>query len=70
MNFNQEQIQKALQCKSVDELIALAKAEGIELSEKEAESYFASLSAKDIKLDDLEKVNGGICECNVCGSNC
>jgi len=37
-NLTPEQIEKAKACKTVEELIALAKAEGVELSEEQLES--------------------------------
>ena len=70
MKFSNEQIQKAMACKSVEELIALAKAEGIELAREEAEKFFKTLKAGDLKLDDLDAVTGGVCAGEVCGMNC
>lgn len=70
MNFSQEQINKAAACKSVDELIELAKAEGIELVKDEAEKFFAELQNKEISLDDVKNVAGGACAGDVCGANC
>ena len=70
MKFTAEQIQKAAACKSVDELLALAKAEGVEMARAEAEKFFASLSNKELNLKDLDAVAGGMCVGNVCGSNC
>jgi len=37
-NLTPEQIEKAKACKTVEELFALAKAEGVELSEEQLES--------------------------------
>ena len=70
MKFTNEQIQKAMACNSVDELLGLAKAEGIELATGEAEKFFGMLKAGEIKLDDLDAVTGGVCAGQVCGSNC
>ena len=41
--LTQEMIMKAMQCKDADELIALAKAEGKEITKEEAEAYLAEL---------------------------
>ena len=38
-----EQIQKAMACKTVEELMELAKAEGVELTKEEAEAYMAEM---------------------------
>ena len=37
--ITKEMIEKAMQCKTVDELIALAKTEGCEITNEEAEAY-------------------------------
>lgn len=70
MNFTQEQIKKAMGCKSEAELVALAKSEGIDLTEEEAGKFFASMSEKKINLNELEGVQGGACYGNVCGADC
>ena len=68
--LTKEMIAKAMQCKSVDELMALAKAEGAELTKAEAEAYFAELA--DIELDEkaLKSVAGGGNACWNCLDNC
>jgi len=59
--LTQEMITKAMQCKDADELIALAKSGGIEITKEEAESYMTELS--DFELDDIElkRIAGGEC---------
>ena len=59
--ITKEMLEKAMQCKTAEELIALAKAEGIEVTKAEAEAYLAELT--DVELDDkvLKKVSGGGC---------
>ncbi|WP_295358419.1 Nif11-like leader peptide family RiPP precursor [uncultured Succiniclasticum sp.] len=59
--ITKEMLEKAMQCKTAEELIALAKAEGIEVTKAEAEAYLAELT--DVELDDkvLKKVAGGGC---------
>ena len=66
--LTKEMIAKAMQCKSVDELIALAKTEGFEITKDEAEAYFAELA--DVELDEktLRNVAGGTC--NLEGTSC
>ncbi len=47
INMNEltkEQIEKAMGCETAEELMAVAKAEGIELTKEEAEAYLAELS--------------------------
>ena len=58
--LTKEMVAKAMQCETAEDLIALAKAEGIELTKEEAEAYLAELD--DFELDDamLKNVAGGI----------
>ncbi len=57
--LTKEMMEKAMQCKSADELIALAKTGGFEMTKEEAESYMEELS--DFELDDiaLKNIAGG-----------
>ena len=59
--LTKEQFEKAMQCKSADELMALAKAEGFAITKEEAEAYMTELS--DFELDDiaLKNIAGGEC---------
>ena len=59
--ITKEMIEKAMQCKSTDELMKLAKAEDFDVSPEEAEAYMAELD--DIELDEqvLRNVAGGTC---------
>ena len=59
--LTKEMIEKAMQCKSADELIALAKTGGFEMTKEEAESYMEELS--DFELDGiaLKNIAGGKC---------
>ena len=62
-NFNSELIEKAKQAKSVEELLALAKENGMEMTEEEAKAYYAQLHpvSGEIADDELENVSGGGC---------
>ena len=59
--ISKEQIMAAMKCKDADELIALAKTDGYEITKEEAEAYMADLA--DVELDEevLQKVAGGKC---------
>ena len=59
--LTKEPFEKAMQCKSADELMALAKAEGFAITKDEAEAYMTELS--DFELDDiaLKNIAGGKC---------
>ncbi|MBP3811855.1 MAG: hypothetical protein J6E49_01935 [Acidaminococcaceae bacterium] len=57
--LTKEQIEKAMACETVEELMALAKSEGIELTKDEAEAYFAELSDFELEGDILKQAAGG-----------
>ena len=61
MNCNAEMIEKAKTAKSVEELLEIAKANGVEMTEDEAKTYFAQLNPKSGELDEdlLVNVSGG-----------
>ncbi len=59
--LTKEQLEKAKSCKSADELIALAKEEGFELTKEEAEAYIEELSDFELDEDTLQEIAGGIC---------
>ena len=59
--ITKEMLEKAMQCNTAEELIALAKSEGIEITEAEAEAYLAELSECELQDGDLKHVAGGLC---------
>ena len=68
--LTKEQIEKAMACETVEELMALSKSEGHELTKDEAEAYMAELS--DFELDEgmLARAAGGSCYGNTsCDEN-
>ncbi len=69
--FTAEQIEKAKQAKSAEELITLAKENKIELSAEEAKEYFERLNKSgeisDEELDNVAGGCGGTRECAFCG---
>ena len=42
--ITKEMLEKAMQCKTAEDLIAFAKTEGVDLTKEEAEAYFDELS--------------------------
>ncbi len=54
-----EMIAAAMQCKTADELIALAKAGGYEITKAEAEAYLAELADYDLDGEKLQAIAGG-----------
>ena len=60
MNFTPEQITKAKAAKSVEELLAIAKENGMELTEDEAAKYFAEWHKEgELADEELNNVSGG-----------
>ena len=57
--ITKEMIAKAMQCKNADELIALAKTSGFELTREEAEAFMAELSDVELDANTLKHVAGG-----------
>ena len=58
--ITKEMIEKAMQCKTADELIALAKTEGVELTKEEAEAYMAELEDFELDEENIKKIAGGM----------
>ena len=68
--LTKEMIEKALQCKTADELMTLAKAEGYDITKEEAEAYFAEISDAELDSEKLKKIAGGCWNCLAnCGEN-
>ncbi len=63
---------KAANCETAEELIALAKAEGVEITMDEAQAYLAETENVELDSSTLEKVAGGSCfEVEYgCSTNC
>ena len=61
--LTKEQIVKAVQSKTADELMELAKAEGYDITKEEAEAYFAEISDMELDSERLKKIAGGIETC-------
>ena len=64
--ITKKMLEKAANCKTADELIALAKTEGVEITKAEAESYLAELADYELDSKALDKVAGG----SGCYSDC
>ena len=60
MKFSPEQLVKAKTAKSAEELLALAKENGIEMTEEEANKYYADFHKEGALADEeLDNVSGG-----------
>ena len=60
MTFTPEQMNKAKSAKSAEELLEMAKAEGVEMTADEAAKYFADLHTEgELNEDELATIAGG-----------
>ena len=59
--LTQEMIAKAMQCRTTEELMALAKSEGFEVTKEEAEAYLAEMDDMELEEEALKKIAGGDC---------
>ena len=54
-------LNEAAKCETADELVALAKTEGMEIKKAEAEAYLAEMDNVELDNASLDKVAGGGC---------
>ena len=59
--LTKEMIAKAMQCRTTEELMALAKSEGFEVTKEEAEAYLAEMDDMELEEEALKKIAGGDC---------
>ena len=59
-SFTKEQIEKAMECKTPEELIELAKKAGVELTLEQAETYLEEFDDMELDINDLDEVAGGV----------
>ncbi len=68
--ITKEMLAKAMQCRTAEELMALAKSEGMEVTKEEAEAYLAEIYDIELEEEELEKVAGGYNICENYGKAC
>ena len=68
--ITKEMLAKAMQCRTAEELMALAKSEGMEVTKEEAEAYLAEIYDIELEEEALEKVAGGYNICENYGKAC
>ena len=62
MNFTEEQLKKMKTAKTAEELIAIAKAEGIEATEEQIKAQFDAMHKEgELADDELNNVSGAGC---------
>ena len=68
MEFNTELLEKAKEAKSAEELLSLAKENGIEMTDEEGAAYFAQMKKNgELSDEELDNVAGGGCQTKVGG---
>jgi predicted ribosomally synthesized peptide with nif11-like leader len=58
-DLTREQLEKAMRCKTADELMKLAEAEGFDITKEEAEVYMAELADYNLDEEALQAAVGG-----------
>ena len=59
--ITKEMLEKAMQCNTAEDLIALAKTGGYELTKEEAEAYMAEMEDVVLDSDALKQMVAGLC---------
>lgn len=59
--ISEELIREAQECKSNEELVQLAKENGIEITAEEAEAFLEETVDVELDAEDLDEVTGGSC---------
>ena len=67
--ITKEMLEKALECETAEELVALAKTYGFTLTKEEAEAYMAEMDNMELDVDALDNVAGGMCYSAGLGAN-
>ena len=67
--ITKEMLEKALECETAEELVALAKTYGFTLTKEEAEAYLTELDDFELDEEALDKVAGGMCYSAGLGAN-
>ena len=68
--ITKEMLAKAMQCRTAEELMVLAKSKGMEMTKDEAEAYLAEIYDFELEEETLEKVAGGYNICENYGKAC
>ena len=55
------QLEKAMACKTAEELMEAAKAEGFDLTKEEAQAYMDEMADFEVDSEVLQKAAGGVC---------
>ena len=59
--ITKEMLDAAMQCKTSDELIELAKSKGYDITQEQSEAYLEQFSSYELSDKALDNVSGGLC---------
>ena len=65
--LTKEQILKAMRCQTAEELVALAKSEGYDVSKEHAQAFLDEITDREIDDKMLAKIAGGTEVCYAVG---
>ena len=57
--ITKEMLATAMQCKTADELVELAKSKGYEITQEQAEAYLEQFSSYELSDKELNNISGG-----------
>ena len=66
-DISREVLAEAMKCETPEDLVKLAKAQGVELTKEEAEAFLSEIDDVDLDSAQLNKVAGG--SSSYCKSN-
>ena len=58
-DISREVLAEAMKCETPEDLVKLAKAQGVELTKEEAEAFLSEIDDVDLDSAQLKKVAGG-----------
>lgn len=59
MQLTEEQIRRAAACRTAEEFLAFAEAEGLEADRDKVEAYYAARENKELNEEELTEITGG-----------
>ena len=57
---NKDMLAAAMQCKTADELVELAKSKGYDITQEQAEAYIEQFSSYELSDEELDEISSGI----------
>lgn len=57
--FTREEIQKATACNTAEELMALAKSEGVDITKEQAQAFLDEFADRELDEAAMKKIAGG-----------